>query len=134
MRRRHRRLIVSGLAVLALGGIAAALYFFVWHERREEHRGRTLVLQKPEAPPDLEKLRTAFNAGLDALNHKNAADAVRQLSSFTFKKRDVEEYRLWFLGQAQQMNGEHPSARATLAQLWGRDPRGLERDDAGAAL
>ena len=103
MRRRHRRLIISGITVLLVGAIAAALYFLPG--RREERRGRTLVRQKPEAPPDLEKLRTAFNAGIDALNHKNAADAAKQFSSFTFKKRDVEEYLLWFLGQAQQMNG-----------------------------
>jgi soluble lytic murein transglycosylase-like protein len=130
MRRRHHLLIFSGLFLLL---IAAALYFFAWPERHE-HRGRTLVRQKPEAPPDLEQLRTAFTAGIDALNHKNGAEAVKQFSSFTFKKRDVEEYRLWFLGQAQQMNREHPSARATLAQLWARDPRGLERDAAGSAL
>ena len=134
MRRKHRRLIVGGLAVLFVGAIAGAIYFFIWPERHEERRGRTLVNQKPEAPPDLEKLRTAFAAGLDALNHKKAADAVQQFSSFTFKKRDVEEYRLWFLGQAQQQNNEHPAARATLAQLWARDPKGLERDDAGLAL
>jgi soluble lytic murein transglycosylase-like protein len=134
VRRKHRRLIAGGLAVLLAGAIASAIYFFIWPERHEERRGRTLVNQKPEAPPDLEKLRTAFAAGLDALNHKKPADAVQQFSSFTFKKRDVEEYRLWFLGQAQQQNKEHPAARATLAQLWARDPKGIERDDAGLAL
>ena len=134
MRRKHRRLIYGGIGLLLIGGIAAAIYFFVWPERHAERRGRALVMQKPEAPPDLEQLRTAYTAGLDALNHKKPGDAVQQLASFSFKKRDVEEYRLWFLGQAQAQNHDHPGARVTLAQLWARNPRGLERDDAGNTL
>ena len=89
---------------------------------------------KPEAPPDLEKLRATFSESLDALNKKNGADAAAKLGSFTFGKRAVEEYRLWLLGQAQQMAKNHPQARATLAQLWVRDPKGVYRDDAGFAL
>src|ERR1051325_9789111 len=92
------------------------------------------VRPKPEAPPDLEKLRTAFTAGLDALNDKKGADSAAKLASFTFGKRAVEEYRLWLLGQALQMAKNAPQARATLVQLWVRDPKGVYRDDAGFAL
>src|SRR4051794_26037803 len=133
VRRKRKRLFVSVLGVVVLLGIALAVYRELG-ERRNLHRGTTLVHQKPEAPPDLEKLRGKFSAGLDALAHKNGADAAKQLGSFTFGKRGVEEYRLWFLGQAQQLANDHPHARATLAQLWARDPRGAYRADAGFAL
>src|SRR6185436_14947862 len=59
--------------------------------------------------------------------------AAKQLASFSFGKRDVEEYRLWLLSQAQQQ-AKDPQARPTLATLWARDPRGAYRDDAGFAL
>ena len=89
---------------------------------------------KPEAPPDLEKLRTTFTDSLDALNHKKGAEAAAKLASFTFGKRAVEEYRLWLLGQALQLAKNAPQARVPPAQLWVRDLKGVYRDDAGFAL
>ncbi|HKS25084.1 MAG TPA: lytic transglycosylase domain-containing protein [Thermoanaerobaculia bacterium] len=89
---------------------------------------------KPEAPPDLEKLRATFTDSLDALNDKKGAEAAAKLASFTFGKRAVEEYRLWLLSQALQLAKNAPQARVTLAQLWVRDLKGVYRDDAGFAL
>jgi len=133
VRRKRKRQLVAAVSILVVLGIALAIYRELG-ERRNLNRGTTLVRQKPEAPPDLEKLRTAFAAGLAALAQKNGAEAARQFGSFTFGKRGVEEYRLWFLGQALQLAKDHPHARATLAQLWARDPKGVYRDDAGFAL
>src|ERR1051326_9215929 len=128
----RKRIYIAAAVLLALG-IALAIYREVG-ERRNLSRGTTLVRQKPEAPPDLEKLRATFSAGIDALAHKDGAEAAKQLGSFTFGKRGVEEYRLWFLSQAQQLAKDHEHARVTLAQLWARDPKGVYRDAAGAAL
>lgn len=118
---RRNRLIIAILLVLA----AAC------HKEQPE---TVAARPKPEAPPDLEKLRPTFTAGVDALNAKKGADAAAKLGSFTFGKRAVEEYRLWLLGQALQMAKNAPQARATLAQLWVRGPKGVYRDDAGFAL
>jgi soluble lytic murein transglycosylase-like protein len=130
---RRRLLLIVNLLLLVAAAIAVTIHLAI-RNRPKEHGGTTLVRQKPEAPPDLEKLRAAFTAGIDALNHKKGAEAAKQLGSFTFGGRDVEEYRLWFLGQAQRLANDHPHARETLAHLWARDPRGIYRDDAGFAL
>ena len=129
----RRRLLLIDLLLL-LGAIVAVAVHFAIRERTKERGGTTLVRQKPQAPPDLEKLRATFTAGLDALNHKKGAEAAKQLGSFTFGGRAVDEYRLWFLAQAQRLANDHPHARETLAQLWARDPGGIDRDDAGFAL
>jgi soluble lytic murein transglycosylase-like protein len=119
---RRSCLIIAAVFLLAIG---------CHKERREEVAA---VRPKPEAPPDLQKLRPTFTAGLDALNAKKGAEAATKLASFTFGQRAVEEYRLWLLAQALQLAKNHPQARATLAQLWVRDPKGVYRDDAGFAL
>src|SRR5881394_1510301 len=129
----RRRLLLINLLVL-VGAIVAVATHLAMRNRTKEHGAATLVRQKPEAPPDLEKLRATFTAGIDALNHKKGAEAAKQLGSFTFGKRAVDEYRLWFLAQAQRLADDHPHARETLAQLWARDPRGIYRDDDGFAL
>ena len=129
---RRKRLIALAGAALFLGAIAAAIYF-TRQQRVEEHH-EVAARPKPEAPPDLQKLRATFTAGLDALNHKDGAAAAAKLGSFTFGGRAVEEYRLWLLGQALQLAKDPSRARATLAQLWVREPRGVYRDDAGFAL
>ena len=133
MRRKHRRLYLAGIALLVVATVAIAIHLAI-PGRTKEHGAATLLRQKPEAPPDLEKLRATFTAGLDALNHKKGTEAAKQLGAFTFGNRAVDEYRLWFLGQAQRLAHDHPHARETLAQLWARDPRGIYRDDAGFAL
>jgi soluble lytic murein transglycosylase len=93
-----------------------------------------VVPAKPEAPPDLEMLRPAFVAGLDALRHGDGVEAVTQLSSFHFGRRAVEEYRLYYLGSALQVSGDVTRARTTLAALWRRDPAFVLRPDATSRL
>ena len=89
---------------------------------------------KPEAPPDLEKLRPAFTSGLDALNRGDAAGAIRQFSSFRFGERAVEQYRLYFLAIAYRLNGDGRSARLTLGKLWSRPARLVYWEDVGTNL
>src|ERR1700686_4251231 len=94
----------------------------------------TYVPPKPIAPPDLAKLRPAFMAGLDALQHKDGGAAVKQLSSFTFGNRVVEAYRLFYLARAYELAGDALARRLTLALLWEEDLKLAVRDDVGAAL
>lgn len=94
----------------------------------------TYVPPKPVAPPDLAHFRPAFTAGLDALLRKDGARAVKQLRSFTFGSRAVEDYRLFYLARAYELAGDAVARRLTLARLW-EDGQGLAvRDEAGAAL
>jgi soluble lytic murein transglycosylase len=87
-----------------------------------------------EAPPDLEKLRPAFDAGLEALRRGDGAEAVKQFSSFTFGKRAVDQYRVYYLANAMQLIADPAHARATLAQLWRRRPAFVVQTDAGLNL
>ena len=84
---------------------------------------------KPEAPPDLQKLRDVFASGVEALQRDDGADAVRHLSSFHFGSRGVEEYRLYYLANGYQLAGDAAAARTTLARLWGRDPKLIYAND-----
>src|SRR3954452_25426234 len=95
VRRKRKRLFISVLGVVVLLGIAPAVYRELG-ERRNLHRGTTLPHQNPEAPPVAEKLRGNFAAGHGALAHKTGAGGAKQLGSFTFGKRGVEEDRPWF--------------------------------------
>ncbi|HEX7680558.1 MAG TPA: lytic transglycosylase domain-containing protein [Thermoanaerobaculia bacterium] len=88
----------------------------------------------PEAPPDLERLRPTFDAGLEALRRGDGAEAIKQFSSFTFGKRAVDQYRLYYLANAFQLAGQRARARATLAQLWRRHPAFVVQTDAGLNL
>jgi len=127
--RRRRRWIIAVVAVL----IPVLAVVSVLHVR--SRRSRDLVLPAtPEAPPDLEKLRPTFDAGIDALRRGDGAEAVRQFSSFTFGRRAVDEYRLYYLANAHQLAGDRPRARATLAQLWARHPAFVLQTDAGLNL
>lgn len=92
------------------------------------------VSAKAEAPPDLQKLREPYLAGIAALREKNAAEAVRQLSSFSFGPRAVEEYRLYYLAEAYAQAGNPGAARATLAKLWRRNPRLVHSHEAALKL
>ena len=46
-----------------------------------------------------------------------AREAVKQLSSFHFGRRAVEEYRLFYLASAYQLAKDSGHARTTLAAL-----------------
>jgi soluble lytic murein transglycosylase-like protein len=89
---------------------------------------------KPQAPPDLEKLRPTFEAGMDALQRGEGAAAVQRFGSFTFGSRAVEEYRLYFLAQGHQLQRDRNAARMTLAGLWSRHPGMVYSDDVGLNL
>ncbi len=101
------------------------------------HFGRNreyVVPATPEAPPDLEKLRPTFNAGIEALPRGDGTEAVKRLSSFTFGRRAVEEYRLYYLANAYQLTGERARARTTLAEVWARHPAFVLQTDTGLNL
>jgi len=129
---RVRRGWVIAIAAVLVSVLAAVIALRM-RESREEHR-EFVVPAKPEAPPDLEKLRPAFAAGLEAIQHHDGAAAVKQLSSFHFGKRAVDEYRMYYLANAYQLAGDHARARATLAELWARHPALALFPDAGLNL
>ena len=89
---------------------------------------------KPQAPPDIEKFRDDYLAGLNALQRKDPQEAVKRLSSFDFGSRDVEQYRLYYLASALKESGNAAEARRTLARLWRREPKMVHADAAGLEL
>jgi len=127
----RRGWIISAIAVVVLLGIAYAV-FYVW--KPQFGREEVVVAPKPEAPPDLAKLRTSFIAGVDALRRGDGHEAIKQLGAFSFGSRAVEQYRLYFLAQAHELAGETAPARATLAGLWTRSPRLVGWDQIGTRL
>jgi soluble lytic murein transglycosylase-like protein/tetratricopeptide (TPR) repeat protein len=118
--------------VAVLVPVLAIVTFLVVRQRPKNQE--FVVPPKPEAPPDLEKLRPTFSAGLEAFRRGDGAEAVTQLSSFHFGKRAVEEYRLYYLGNALQLSGDVDRARTTLATLWRRNPAFVLRPDATSSL
>lgn len=127
----HRGWVYGVLAAIAPLAVALIL-LYVWHPSIE--REERFVSPKPEAPPDLQKLRGAYIAGVDAMRRGDAHAAVRALGSFTFGSRAVEQYRLMMLAQAHQLAGDTIAARATFAGLWQRSPRLVGWDDLGIRL
>lgn len=128
---RRKWLIGSAAVVAIIAGILGTAYFVVGGgpaERRAEKAS------EPEAPPDLEKLRPQFAAGLEALQRDDGAAAAREFGSFTFGSRAVEEYRLYFLAQAHQLAGNRSAARLALAKLWARPPKFVYDSDSGFNL
>jgi soluble lytic murein transglycosylase-like protein len=120
------------IIVAVIPAIAAVTIYFTIG--RFETRYELVGPPKPEAPPDLAKLRPAFSAGLQALQRKDGPAAVRHFSSFKCGQRDVEEYRLFFLANGYQLTGNTQSVRTTLAQLWSRSPRLVYWSDAAFSL
>jgi soluble lytic murein transglycosylase-like protein len=128
----RRKWVVAAITVPVIAAIAvvAILYFRSAAQRREEGP----LPAKPEAPPDLEKLREKYTAGVDAILRNDAVSAVRSLSSFTFGPRAVEEYRLYYLAGGQRLSGNVAGARLSLTHLWSRNPRLVFAEDAGIDL
>ncbi len=124
----RRRWIISISAAVVVVAVAAVLLFVVPSLHRPPPR------PIPEAPPDLAKLRGAFQNGLDALRRGDGNDAVRWLSSFNFGHRAVEQYRLYFLANAWQLDRNVPAARVTLLKLWREAPRLVYWEDVGFNL
>jgi soluble lytic murein transglycosylase-like protein len=125
---RRRLIIILAIAVVAIG---AGVFLYLREAR--SHR-EVAAAPKPEAPPDLEKLRNAYSAGIDAIHRGDGHDAVKQFSSFSFKKRAVEQYRLYYLANGYQLANDSERARATLAALWSRQPKLIVWLDAGLNL
>jgi hypothetical protein len=124
------------VTVVLLAGFGGAAYYYMHGgsllpEDQGERNGAPLP---PQAPPDLQKLRPVYTAGVQALQRDDGEEAVRQLSSFTFGTRAVEEYRLYYLANAHQLAGNDDAARLTLARLWRRSPRLIHANDAGFTL
>ena len=130
---RSRWWLVAVVVVLVTAGIVVATFrdrIFPGAVDEEE----TELPAKAEAPPDLQKLREPYLAGTAALARGDGAEAVKQLGSFTFGKRAVEEYRLYYLAKAYEKAGNAAGARATLAKLWRRSPKLAQAPQAGAEL
>ena len=123
---------IAIVAVLIVGGISGYLAYRkpASTTAAEEAASPT----KPSAPPDLQKLREKYVAGVQALERKDGAEAVKQLSSFDFGDRAVEEYRLYYLANGYQLAGNQGGARTTLAKLWRRKPRLAYADGAAFDL
>ncbi|MGZ8868922.1 MAG: tetratricopeptide repeat protein, partial [Thermoanaerobaculia bacterium] len=128
--RRKWVLVAAGLPVV-IGLFIAGGYLAL---RAEKEKAELREPSKPEAPPDLEKLRTPFISGIQAVQRGDGRDAIRHLSSFNFGPRSVEEYRLYYLSRAQQLDGNIAASRRTLAQLWARSPKLVHATDAGFSL
>jgi soluble lytic murein transglycosylase-like protein len=122
------------IVVVVLAGLGVAAFYLTRGGAMlsgDEDNGPALELQ---APPDLQKLRAVYTAGVEALQRDDGEEAVRQLTSFTFGRRAVEEYRLYYLANAYQLAGNDDAARRTLARLWRRSPRLIHANDAGFTL
>jgi soluble lytic murein transglycosylase-like protein len=131
---RRKWLLVSIVTAVVLGLSAVAWYYrFGTASERTENKAAQ-VAAKPQAPPDLEKLRANYVAAVEALDHNNSAEAVKRLTSFDFGGRIVEEYRLFLLAHAHELARDHAAQRATLATLWKRGPKLAQWPDAGMKL
>ncbi|HJW96277.1 MAG TPA: lytic transglycosylase domain-containing protein [Thermoanaerobaculia bacterium] len=128
---RRRWLVITITILVAVGLTAIGIYFFV--PLPIPHR-ETRARAKPEAPPDLAKLRDTYTAGLDALQRGDGHDAVKHFSSFRFGSRAVEQYRLYLLANGYQVAGDKKSARITLARLWAVAPTLVYWEDAAFNL
>src|SRR5947207_7677297 len=132
MRALRRKWIVIAVAVLvAIGMIVIGSIYL---RPREMRKRESVAAHKPEAPPDLEKLRDRFLAGLAAIRAKDGAKAVNTLASFNFGKRAVEEYRLYYLARGHELAHNHDAARRTLDGLWQRGPHAVIADDLAQRL
>jgi soluble lytic murein transglycosylase len=131
--RRKWRLIAVVVVILA-ALIGTTLLFTRGERKTASEAAAAEVSAKEEAPPDLQKLREPYIAGVEALKEKNAAEAIRHLSSFHFGPRAVEEYRLYYLATAYEQAGNPAAARATLAKLMRRTPRLIHAHEASLKL
>src|SRR5438477_9963146 len=129
---RRRRLAVAISVPIVVGLLIVGAYRFVPRYRNQPREAR--APQKPEAPPDLAKLRDRFTSALDALRKTDGATAAKDLASFNFGGRAVEEYRLYYLAKAYGVSKQDDLARTTFARLIARHPRMALADDAGTSL
>ncbi|HYI10253.1 MAG TPA: transglycosylase SLT domain-containing protein [Thermoanaerobaculia bacterium] len=135
---RGRKWLLIAVSLLLVVGIATTILVLRNRpdavEDEEEEGVEAAKAAAEEAPPDLQKLRDSYKAGIDAVGKKDGPAAVRHLSSFTFGPRAVEEYRLYYLANAYQLAGNSGAARQTLAKLWRRSPRLVHAHDVASKL
>jgi soluble lytic murein transglycosylase-like protein len=129
---RGRRLAVAISVPIVVGLLIVGAYRFF--RRYRNPPSETPAVHKPEAPPDLAKLRDHFTSALDALRKDDGATAAKELASFNFGGRAVEEYRLYYLAKAYGTSKQNDLARITFSKLIARHPRMALADDAGTSL
>jgi soluble lytic murein transglycosylase-like protein len=133
LRGKRLRLVSVVVAVVAL--IGAGLWIVLRSTARSlREEKREEAPKKTEAPPDLEKLRNTFTAGLDAVRKNDGATAVQQFSSFSFGSRHVEQYRLYYLARGHELAKSAGAERAVLASLRAKNPTLVVWPDAAARL
>src|SRR5437016_9706045 len=133
MRSLRRRWIAVAISVpIVIGLLIVGVRRFSRRYRNQPSEAR--APQKPEAPPDLAKLRDQFTSALDALHKDDGATAAKKLASFHFGARAVEEYRIYYLAKAYATSKQDDLARITFARLIERHPRMALADDAGTSL
>jgi soluble lytic murein transglycosylase-like protein len=134
---KRKRPLAFWIAIVALLLIAAAgAGAYWWMRGRPEAQEEAEAGERPKqlAPADLAKYRDQFAAGIAAIDAKNGADAVTNLSSFDFGSRAVEEYRLYYLAKAYDLTGDKVNARRTRAALWRRVPKLVHNGEVGRTL
>lgn len=127
---RYRRFVPFTLGLLC----ALLALICVWMLMRLVSDPSDPRLAHVDPPPELAPFRDAFLAGITALDEGDGEQAIASLSSFTLAPRPAEEYRLYYLANALQLEGQRHQARRTLATLWKRSPRMIYRADAGFNL
>ncbi len=130
MRGLRRKWIVTTVVVLV--GIGLTIIGSLYLRPRRKHE--PVSAHKPEAPPDLQKLRDQYLAGLAAIHDNDGAKAASTLAAFSFRGRVVEEYRLYYLGRAFELANDHADARRVYAELWQRGSHAVIADDAAQRL
>jgi soluble lytic murein transglycosylase-like protein len=130
----RRRWLAVTLALIVIGALGVSVLYLRDADSSAPAQNEPDAIAKEEAPPDLQKLREPYAAGRAALERKDGAEAVKQLSSFDFGPRRVEEYRLYQLAQAYELTGNKAAARVTLAKLMRREPRFVYVQEAGLDL
>jgi soluble lytic murein transglycosylase-like protein/TolA-binding protein len=131
----RRRWLLIAVSLIVLAGLGVATFYFTRDRvTSTETETESYLPPKEEAPPDLQKLRDVYLAGVEALQKKENDEAIEKLASFDFGPRAVEEYRLYNLANAYQRAGNANAARLTLARLWQRSPRMIHAPDAAIEL
>jgi soluble lytic murein transglycosylase-like protein/tetratricopeptide (TPR) repeat protein len=130
MRALRRKWVVTTVVVLVAVGLTIVGSRYLHPRQKVE----VTPAHKPEAPPDLLKLRDQYLAGLKAIHDKDGEKAASTLAAFSFRGRVVEEYRLYYLGRALELKNDHDAARRVYAELWHRNPQAVIADDAAQRL
>lgn len=129
----RRTLLFLSAALLTTAGVIFAFY---WHRFSPEGQLRhdTSASYTPSASPELAKYKSQFLGGIEAVQRNDGDEAVRQLASFSYGARPIEEYRLYYLANGYRLAGNIAMARQTLSRLWRSHPKMLYRQDAAFHL